>query len=325
MLRYSLVLLAGLAVTAPASANWAEKMFEETSKDFGPVPRGPQLVHHFRLVNNTGTPVTISGIRVSCGCTSAYAIQGTLQPGEATAVVATMDTNRFVGSKAVTVYVTFGQPSFDEVRLLVQAYGRSDFAVTPDTLTFGQTRRGTNKTATATIVFYGTTDTRITEIKPESLYIKPEFKEIRRQDGEVAYEVTAHLRKDIPAGKWFADIWIKTNNPSLPQLRVPLTVEVESTLTAAPEAVAVGQVKAGSETEQRVIVRAAAPFKITAIDGTDALLSIKDNTTEAKEVHVLTIKLKAAKAGDLARTLHIHTDLPQDGNLDLPISARIMP
>jgi hypothetical protein len=325
MLRYSLVLLAGLAVTAPVSANWAEKMFTETSADFGPVPRGPQLVHHFRLVNNTGNPVTITGIRVSCGCTSAYAIKGSLQPGEATAVVATMDTTRFVGAKSVTVYVTFGQPSFDEVRLLVQAYGRSDFAVTPDTLAFGQMRRGSNQPATTTIVFYGTTDTRITEIKPESSYIQPEFKEMRRQNGEVAYEVSARLRNDIPAGKWFADVWVKTNNPSMPQLRVPLTVEVESTLTAAPEAIAVGQVKAGSETEQRVIVRGAAAFKITSIDGTDASLSIKDNTTEAKEVHVLTIKLKAGEAGELARTLRIHTDLPQDGNLDLPISARIMP
>jgi hypothetical protein len=325
MLRYSLVLLAGLAVTAPASASWAEKLFEETSKDFGPVPRGPQLVHHFRLVNNTANTVTISGIRVSCGCTSAYAITGTLQPGEATAVVATMDTNRFIGSKAVTIYVTFGQPSFDEVRLLVQAYGRSDFAVTPDTLAFGQIRRGSGQAATTTIVFYGTSEARITEIKPESSYIKPEFKEIRRQNGEVAYEVSARLRKDIPPGKWFADVWVKTNNPSLPQLRVPLTVEVEATLSAAPEAIAVGEVKAGSETEQRVILRAAAPFKITAIDGTDAQLSIKDNTTEAKATHVLTIKVRAEAAGDLARTLRIHTDLPQDGNLDLPISARIMP
>jgi hypothetical protein len=325
MLRYSLVLLAGLAVTAPASASWAEKLFEETSKDFGPVARGPQLVHHFRLVNNTGTPVTITGIRVSCGCTSAYAIKGTLQPGEATAVVATMDSNRFLGAKAVTIYVTFGQPSFDEVRLLVQAYGRSDFAVTPDTLAFGRIPRGAPQAVRTTVVFYGASDVRITEIKPESSYIKPEFKEIRRQDGEVAYEVTARVRNDIPAGKWFTDVWVKTTNPSLPQLRVPLTVEVESALTAAPDAIAVGAVKAGTETEQRVVVRGVAPFKITSIDGTDNILSIKDNTPEAKETHVLTIKLKAEAAGDLARTLHIHTDLPQDGNLDLPISARIMP
>ena len=51
MLRYSVVLLAGCLAAGPAAAaSWADRLFDEMSKDFGSVPRGPALVHHFRLV-----------------------------------------------------------------------------------------------------------------------------------------------------------------------------------------------------------------------------------------------------------------------------------
>src|SRR5262245_2672965 len=108
MLRYSLVLVAGLLATSTAgAATWADGLFDELNKDFGSVPRGPTVVHHFRVNNNTKGPVTISHVRVSCGCVTAIALKGLLQPGEETSVVAHMDTTRFVGMKTVTIYVQF--------------------------------------------------------------------------------------------------------------------------------------------------------------------------------------------------------------------------
>ena len=84
MMRYCLVLALGLVWTGSASAsNWADALFDDLSRDFGTVPRGPTLVHPFRLVNKTNGPITISSVRVSCGCTSAHALQNTLAPGQA--------------------------------------------------------------------------------------------------------------------------------------------------------------------------------------------------------------------------------------------------
>ena len=36
------------------------------------------------------------------------------------------------------------------------------------------------------------------------------------------------MRPDTPAGVWFTDIWVTTNNPGYAKLRVPVTVEVEA-------------------------------------------------------------------------------------------------
>ena len=99
MLRYSLVLVAGFWVAGSAgAATWADGLFSELSKDFGSVPRGPTLKHSYRIVNNTGAPVHISGVRVSCGCVSASALKTDLGPAEETAIVAPTTLLRLLAS-----------------------------------------------------------------------------------------------------------------------------------------------------------------------------------------------------------------------------------
>src|SRR6266849_2624134 len=106
-MRYSLIVFLSLAWAGNASAGWADVLFEELSRDFGSVPRGPTLTHAFRLTNKYNTPVHISPVRVSCGCVSASALATELQPGQSTSIVAHMDSSRFFGSKSVTIYVSF--------------------------------------------------------------------------------------------------------------------------------------------------------------------------------------------------------------------------
>jgi len=325
MLRYSLVLAVSLVAAANASASWADKLFDELSKDFGSVPRGPTLKHYFHVVNNTKDPVTISNVRVSCGCTSASALKTYLKPGEDTHILAQMDTTRFTGPKSVTIFVQFSSPAYEEVRLWVQANGRNDFAVGPDTLAMGQVKRGGSPSASVVVTFYGLPDTKITEVKTESNYIQTELKPAKAQGTEVAFEVKASMRSDTPVGKWYSDVWLKTNNPSIPQIRVPLTVEVESALSVSPDLVSLGSVKVNGENERRVVVRGAQPFKVTAIEGGDEELTIKDSTDEAKQVHVLTVKIKPTTAGDLKRKIKVKTDLKEEGEIDFQVTATIAP
>ncbi len=326
MLRYCLVVLLGALAAGPAAAaSWADGLFDELSKDFGSVPRGPALQHHFRITNNTGSPLSIAGVRVSCGCVSAQALKTYLQPGEETFIQAVMDTTRFIGVKSVTIYVTFNRPALEEVRLWVQANARNDFSVTPESLAFGTQRRATTPVESVTITFYGDGGTRITDVRSESNYIQPTVREIKREGNEVVYQLNTRIRGDVPVGKWYSDIWLKTNDPSAPPIRVPLTVEIESALSISPDPVAMGPVKLKEETERRVIVRGAKPFKITRVMGTDADLMVRDNTPSPKPVHVLTVKLKGARAGDVNRTLRVLTDLPGDNQIDFQVSGVVTP
>src|SRR5260370_19534787 len=141
MLRYSFVVLAGLWAAGPAAAaGWADGLFDDLSKDFGSVPHGQLLTHSFRITNNTQNAVNISTVRVSCGCVSASATRGFLNPGESTTLVAKMKSSVFYGVRTVTLFLQFDRPNFDQVRRWGQANSRSAFTLTPDQRALRQLR-----------------------------------------------------------------------------------------------------------------------------------------------------------------------------------------
>ena len=327
MLRYSFVLVAGFLSAAPALAGtWAEGMFEELSKDFGSVPRGQVLTHPFTIRNTTGQTVTISGVRVSCNvCTSAAILKGQLQPGEETAVSVRMDSGKFLGVKTVYVYVTFSEPQYDEVRLWIQANSRDDVNLSPDTLAFGPIKKGDGPSKSVSVTFYGGGVSEITEVQSDSNYVQAQTGAARRNGNEVTYDLTVKLRASTPVGNWYTDVWVKTNVEGMTQIRVPLTVEVESALSVSPDLVALGPVKVNGENERRVVIRGAQPFKVTAIEGGDEEVIVKDSTDDAKQVHVLTVKIKPTKAGDVKRKIKVKTDLKEEGEVDFNVTATITP
>jgi len=299
-------------------------MFTELSKDFGSVPRGPTVSHLFRLTNNTGSPVHISGVRVSCGCVTTSAVDTNLAPGQSTAIQTYMDTRRFFGYKAVTIYVSFDQPHWEEVRLWVQANSRDDLLLTPQTFALGQAKRGSGPSASVNVTFTGNGQWQITEVERESNYILIALKELRRDVSEVSYQLTASVRADAPVGKWYSDVWLKTNNPTLPKVRIPLTVEIESALSISPTTVNLGQIKPGTEEERKIIVRGIKPFRITKVEGTDDQLAVRDSTAESKAIHVLTVTLKPKKPGELDRTLKVLTDLNEEREVQFQAKAQVV-
>jgi hypothetical protein len=324
MFRFSLVAVAALIMSAPThAATWAEGMFDELAHDFGSVPRGPMVTHQYRLTNNTGQTVRITSVRVSCGCTSATALQGTLAPGQSTAVLAQMDTTRFIGPKTVTIYVQFDQPKWEEVRLSITSNSRTDVAVTPEALAFGPVSRGSPVARQTSVTLSG--GTQLVSVAAESNYVQLTAKGTQTNGSDTTYEITATLRPDTPVGKWFTDVWLNTNNPGAARIRVPLTVDVEPALNLSPSTATFGSVTMGGESERRVILRGPQPFRVKEIKGTDEQVSVNSgDSKDAKPVHVLTIKVKAAGAGDLSRTLTIVTDLPGDSTAELPVKATVV-
>lgn len=324
MFRHCLAFVVGLGLVGPArAASWADGMFEELSKDFGSVPRGPVLTHPFHLTNNTGVPVHISGIGVSCGCVTAIARESYLAPGQKTVITAEMRSNVFSGQKTVTIYVRLDQPHSEEVRLWVQANSRDDVTVTPDAFSFGQIKRGSQPAGAVTVTFLGSGQWQVTGVQCDSNYVKTGLREVSRNMTEAAYQVTAQLRDDAPVGKWYTDIWLKTNNPISPRVRVPLTVEIESALTISPSTVDLGQLKVGGQIERKVIVRGVRPFRVTEVKGGDDQLKVRDTTTDSKPVHVLAVTLHPSKAGDFQRALRVLTDLQDESEIEFQAKARV--
>ncbi len=320
---FSFVLIS--ACGSANAAGWAEGLFQELNKDFGSVPRGPALVHQFKIKNNTSETISISGVRVSCGCVSASVAKSQILPNEETFVLTSMDSTRFSGSKSVTVYVSFDKPRYDEVRLLVQAYGRNDFAVSPEKFDFGQIKRGKANEVKTTLRFYGFPNLEIVDAKTESNYVKAKFNLIKREGNDVIYEAFAIIRADIPVGKWFSDILFTTNSSGIQFVRVPLNVEVESILSVNPPYLSLGKIKMGDTSERKIVVRGSQPFTILSLDGLDGGWSVKELSKEKKEVHIVTLIFKANLEGDLKHKMTIKTDIPEGGDIQLNTTVFVNP
>jgi hypothetical protein len=313
-------------LAAPALAqSWADGLFEETARDFGTVPKGPMLDHPFRVTNNTAQTVRISALRVSCGCTTATALQGTLAPGQSTVVLAQMDTRRFTGPKTVIIYVQFDQPESRETRLSVTATSLEQLSVTPRELSFGAVPKGKSGSAEVTVSVRGDFGWKITEATSASAFVEPIATEVMRTPSEVRYTIKATLKPGVPPGRWFTDVWLTTNAPGSPRINVPVALEVRAPLSLSPSVVQFGEVHQGAEAVRKVLVQAGRPFSIVSVSGADEGLSARIDKNPEAAVQGLTVTLKSTAAGPVRRTITVHTDLSEDAEIEVPVQAQIIP
>jgi hypothetical protein len=319
--------VAGILVTSALATAGPADLFEERVKDFGTTPRGPVLVHYFRFTNTTNQTLTIGQPRVSCGCTSAGILKNRLAPGETTAVIAQMDTRRIQTpnvTKSVIVYVPFLGSNPEEVVLRVQTVCRDDLIMSPDTLAFGQVKKGQGAKVSTKVTF--TSDPRwvVTESASTGGFVQVTHKLESRQGNTVTYEVTAYLDKDCPVGNWCSDIYLKTSNAAVALLRVPVTVNVVAPVAVSPEAVRFGDLPLGNPAETRVLVQAVAPFKIVRVNGTDEQVAVQVDSADSKPVHVITLSVNPKLLGGFARNVEIFTDNQEQPTVVVPVTAKVV-
>ncbi|VTS05816.1 DUF1573 domain-containing protein [Tuwongella immobilis] len=321
MIRQMMAACLVLASTGMLSASEMETWFSERVKDFGTVPKGPVLTHYFRITNPTNQPIQIGGVRVSCGCVSASATQNTIPPGQSAAILAQMDTRRY--SRPVTIFVTFLAPRMEEVTLQVMANTRLDLVMNPEVLTFSQMTHGREAQARVRVSVYGDPAFRILKATSESTLLSVEAKAAAGQSSETAFDVVATASAQVPVGRWFADVNLETT--TMGKIRVPVSIEVLPSLSAAPSNLTLGSMSMGQSTEQRVILKGPEPFKVLQITGVDDQVKVTKSGDEARPVQVLTISVTPKKSGLIDRTIRIETDLKGDKVVEIPVRAEVSP
>ena len=251
-------------------------------------------------------------------------------------MIAQMDTRRFSGVRAVTIYVLFDSPRFEEVRLAVQANSRSELVFAPESLIFPKIKRGATPSTQMTITFLGSPQLQVTDAKCDSNYIQPKVQELRRDASEVIYQVSATIRADVPEGKWFTDVWLTTNNAAMPKLRVPLTVEIEAPPAPTPAPVPAPAAKiapnivlepvhVGKEEERKVVLRGTQPFRITGIQGADKDIIVRPVSNDSQAVHELTLTFRPGQVGPVNRLIRVTTDMSNNKEIEFNAQTQIVP
>lgn len=326
IIRFGVAFVA-ILVTIHTAGAAATDLFEEKIKDFGVSPRGPVLTHYFRFTNNTSNTLTIGQPRVSCGCTSAVSLQTTLEPGKTGAIVAYMDTRRIPTPntlKSVIIYVPIYSTHWEEAVLRVQTITRDDLVFSPDTITFGNVRKGQSATASIRVSFMSDPNWQITEVTSTGAYVRAEARLVARQGSQVTYEILATLDPECPVGNWISDLYLSTSNSAVARLRIPVTVNVVKPVAVSTEQVQLGDIPLGNHVEHRVIIQSAQPFRILDVKGIDQSVLVQSKADEPKAVHVLTLSATPGVLGSFTRTIELLTDNKEQPKITLTVVGRVV-
>lgn len=308
-----IVVLAFVLVTwntgQAAAQEWATKLFETTSHDFGSVARGAKAEFAFELVNCYKEDVHISGVRSSCGCTTPVLTKDTLKTWEKAEILASLNTRSFQGAKSATITVTIDRPFPAEVRLHVSAYIRRDVVFSPGLVDFGAVEHGEAAEKVIHVSYAGRNDWRIVDVRSANPHFEVELTEKERGGGRVSYAMLVRVSPDAPCGYMLDQLTVVTNDRNLTS--IPLAVEgrVESPLTVSPASLVLGVLKPGQTVTKQLVIRGNEPFRINKIDCSDESFQF-DLPSEPKMLHLVPVTFTAGDSAEkIIQTITIQTDL----------------
>ncbi|HXY33771.1 MAG TPA: DUF1573 domain-containing protein [Planctomycetaceae bacterium] len=275
--------------------DWAKKMFDSTSHDFGVVARGAEVTHRFRIKNLYTQDVQISNVTASCGCTSPQFDTAPVKTGGETYVTISMDTYKFQHLKTSTVTVQFSQPRFAEVKIPVQVYIRSDVVLTPGSINFGAVGVGQKVDRSMDIAYAGRDNWKIASVKTGDPNVEAKLVETARNAGQVNYRLDVSLLPTAPVGLLRKQMTLVTDDATGGEIPLLVQARVEGDITVTPTVVQLGTVAPGTETTKTVLLRSQKPFLIEKVecDSNRQAFRMPPLSKEARSVHVISLAFTA--------------------------------
>ena len=325
MLR-RLVIALTLAFSAgpvASAQDWATKMFQTTKHDFGVVARGAKTEYEFVLTNPYVEDLHIAGVRVSCGCTTPRIGKETLKTFEKGAIVASINSDRFLGKQGSTITVTIDRPFWAQVQLHVTVYVQDDVVVEPASVAFGKVDRGADVERKALIRYTGRNgDWHITRVRSANPNLSGEVVEKWRAGNAACYELRARLGKASPAGPLRDHLILVTDDPRVQQIPVLVEGEVVAEITVSPNPLFFGSVQPGEKVTRQLVARGKRPFRVLSATVDCEGIEVRPRKdAPATPVQLIPVTFAAgAESGKVTGTIRVETDL---GPAQVEVSAYV--
>jgi hypothetical protein len=110
------VLFVFIAATVHAELKW-----DQTTLELHPTFGDKEAVGHFKYQNIGKTPVKLTSVKTSCGCTAAKSQKDEVAPGEKGEITATFSIGNRTGTQVKTVTVQTDEPSSQPAVLTLKA------------------------------------------------------------------------------------------------------------------------------------------------------------------------------------------------------------
>ncbi|MGI9472642.1 MAG: DUF1573 domain-containing protein [Rubripirellula sp.] len=299
------------ALAQDASAQgWADKMFKEKSHDFRIVGRGTKSEYHFDFTNLYEEDVHVQSVRTSCGCTTPTVTKNTLKTHETGSILATFNTNTFIGQKSATVTVVFDRPSYAEVQLKVSGFIRTDITFDPPEVNYGEVPAGQTREKEVVITHSGDQNWRITDVRSHCRHLQVRLDPPEIKPGLVRYRMKVKLDDSIEEGDIRERVTLISNNGSFPTTEMSIGGRVRPAVTVSPASVSLGTTTMVGSTERRLVVRGDEPFEILDVQCADKRFEFEVPVGK-KKVHFVIARFQGdGSKTPISQEIRIITDLP---------------
>jgi hypothetical protein len=300
-----------LCLAAPAWAQeWADKLFETRTHDFGSVAHFAKVQYEFIYTNTYLEDVHVADAQPSCHCTSVSIKNPLVKTYEKGSVVATFNTSAFLGVHGATITVTIDRPFPAIVQLQVNGVIRDDVSVNPAELELGDVDLGSS--VEKRIMISGRPGWQITSLQTTNPNITASLVNAQNTGAQVNYEVRVVVDKKAPVGYIKDHLLVSTNDVATPQFPVLIEGRVTSSVTVSPITLYLGALQPGEKITKPIVVQGKQPFKIISVtcDGTFFQVTTSGDGDQSKPLHVVPLTITAgSQTGKAVETFKIKTDL----------------
>lgn len=319
-----------LVLVLPAGAARADLHFPQPAANLGDVRSGTPLTHRFTFVNEGPEAIEITNAQASCGCLTPRVEKKTLEPSETGALALEVHTlNQPAGPRNWNVRLSYrGGNTTYEMTLLLSADIVTEITVQPAALTvFADNAVGH--------------EIILTDLRPKALSISsvrtssPELKsrvteEFQDGFGHWVRKISLEVAAGYPEGRHDEAVDILTDDPTYPDLKVPVTIVKRSRqpVSALPESVSLQAPPQGAIPSRIVLIRAKGEGSVVVdrITADDPAITCQwaagpNNLTTVR----VSVDRKGLHAESLRSQIHVHVSQPVEETVTIPVSCSLIP
>ncbi|HEX2253875.1 MAG TPA: DUF1573 domain-containing protein [Thermoanaerobaculia bacterium] len=299
------------------------------------VPKGQNVVHDFRIVNEGTAPLEITDVRPTCGCTVAE-FDKVIAPGASGKIHVVLDTSTFDGGIAKTVMVFTNDPANPRFNLTIKAEVQPFIFVNPGYARFIQpqlSEPGVVEQLVWTSSFDQLEVASVTSPYPFlTVEHRPATAEERRAEGTGPQYVLRFVLdyEKAPIGTLAEYVTVDTNHPRQSVVKIPISGFVRPMVVVTPAEADFGDIEvAGEPVTARLILKNYAREDLQVQPGSVDVPGMAVDVDpvdgeEGRSFNVLVELGPGVAKGPFQGTIRLRTDHPKKPFIDIPVKGRVI-
>jgi hypothetical protein len=236
-----------------AATAWAGPVkFEPAEVDFGSKGQNLRLEAEVKMTNTTAKEIQVLNVSSDCSCTAGEPQKQRLGPGESTTMPVGMDTRSYQGAvlRRLVVHTSAGD---EELRVKATIRAFENWEVVPASVMLPNTLRDQEASTVVTATYQGKEKISLLGATTDQAWLRAEFNAAPAGQGG---SVVVYKLATAPAGPNTAQLILKTNDPTQPQLAIRVFAPVVSAARVTPNPIILPTTKVGSTATREVVVSA---------------------------------------------------------------------